>query len=219
MSFDVLIEKHGAVQEENPWGNTYFFPAASLQGSPDDLSIAWRVANETLRNIKSSVRDRKGGKMYIAGGMVRSLLLSQPINDIDVMCSSEPDWDTGSLQRKGNPGREFVHPLHVSHVVNIISCTYNAPEIAILQFDYTICQVAVSEEGLWCTRQFYEEAHARKLVPTTCMCNSNPTELLRSWTRALKYVSYGFTMEPEVFGRLYKRSVAEIKSYPQVPVI
>jgi hypothetical protein len=186
-------------------GGVFLLQAQDLT---DEFAEVYKQAMGILTEMKKHVSEDSGGDWYIVGGFIRAMLAKQSIQDVDVMCTRAPTWRT-EMASRGNLGREFVSIPSIPYPLNIISVAHGEPWAAVTEFDFTICQAAVSERGIFVTREFLRDVRDNRLKPTTWLRTCGDYEKIKlSWFRALKYVSYGYDFDPSHFRQIYRQSTA-----------
>jgi len=152
------------------------------------------------KKIRELMKQEKN--MYIAGGFIRSVIVGDFVNDIDIFAG---DRETS---------RKLVHKLtnrisDIKETDNAFTLTYFRPptqfihrwvfdnyEDLIESFDYTICKAVIrynSIDKTWegfCSEKYYPDLAARRLV----YCNPiRDEEAGGSMLRLLKYYRKGYT--------------------------
>src|SRR5690554_2647538 len=132
--------------------------------------------------------------VFIAGGALRSSLIDERYSDIDIFSTENKyldefmetltDWelvyDAEKLKtlRKGNDK------------IQLIFREYESIESCLDTFDFTICQFAMNNEGLFCNPESLIHLFRKRLV----VHKINPEWAYDTLRRLQKYIKAGFTI-------------------------
>ena len=157
-------------------------------------------------------------KVFIGGGFLRSIVSRDPINDIDIFCSSKENAEilTYKLaERKDNIIKtdnaytiKEKTPLQIIHRWN-----FDTPEKVCDSFDFTICSSIIFfnfENKTWdsiCDDRFYIDLAAKRLVYRSPIRNEDAGG---SFLRVLKYYQKGYRIPLDSMGAVIARLVKEI---------
>lgn len=132
--------------------------------------------------------------VFIAGGALRSSLLNERYSDIDIFSTENKhldeflatllDWDLVydaeklKTLKKGNDKIQLIYR------------EYESIESCLNSFDFTICQFAMNNEGLYCNPESLIHLFRKKLV----VHKINPEWAYDTLRRMQKYIKAGFTI-------------------------
>lgn len=140
--------------------------------------------------------------VFAAGGLIRSLVAKETINDIDLFVSDEATVDQiilklvncASITVSKTENAVTIHgmrfPVQIIH-----RWKFATPQECVESFDFTIARAAVwmTKENAWqsaCDDRFYQDVAAKRLV----YCNPDRHEDAGgSMLRLLKFYSRGYT--------------------------
>lgn len=155
------------------------------------------------------------GKLFVAGGFVRSCITNEPINDLDVFCGSKEfarsvclalvDQDLTRIHESENAFtlRGFSFPIQFIH-----RWTFDMPEQCVESFDFTIARAAFWRgpvSGVWesaCAPSFYADLAGRRLVYCNPVRNE---EAGGSLLRVLKFYQRGYRIPLDSLGDVIAR--------------
>ena len=175
--------------------------------------------NWCLRRIPAPVRDeiktRKG--IVVAGGLIRSCITGEKINDIDIFGPNKSDLEAMArkLAAHGGKSRRVIETTNAFTVPGwkptlqfIHRWLYERPEEVVESFDFTICSAAIWYNGTrWCSSisdTFYQDLAAKRLVYT---CPQRNEDAGGSMLRVLKYYQRGYRMPLDSLGAVISRLV------------
>ena len=132
--------------------------------------------------------------VWIAGGAIRSSLLGERYSDIDIFGKSKEDLNTFATTLNGFKLVYDSETLKTyrkgNEKVQLIYRDYDSIESCIESFDYTICQFAMNDEGLFCNPDSLIHLFRKRLVVNEI----NPEWAADSLRRMQKYIKAGFTI-------------------------
>lgn len=157
-----------------------------------------------------------GPRLVLAGGLIRSVIASERINDIDLFVSSKEDarlWidkiaDKSKVYETQNAysvrsGRMFVQIIH--------RWTYANPADIVPSFDFTVARAAIWHNGSqWtslCDDRFYIDLAAKRLVYRSPVRNEDAGG---SMLRILKFYQRGYRIPLDSFGGVMARLVSGV---------
>lgn len=181
----------------------------------NDLSWTLRKVPAVLKKAMQSFP----GKIYVAGGFIRSSIANEPINDVDVFVDSVSA--AHALKRELSKGRDSRDK--VVETDNAITLTGFKPAIQIIHrwtfthakvlvesFDFTCCRAAI-----WCDSakgwhsladdRFYPDLAAKRLVYCAPVRDEDAGG---SALRVLKYYQKGYRIPLDSFAKVIARLVA-----------
>lgn len=154
---------------------------------------------------------RSEGKMFLAGGFIRSVICGEKVNDVDLFSSTKEGaqnaawslrnntdkWVTteNAITLPGDPAIQFIHRW-----------TFETPDACVASFDFTIAQAAVwwTKDG-WksvCSPRFYADLAAKRLVYTS---PEREEEAGGSMLRVLKFYQRGYRIDVDSLGKVIAR--------------
>jgi len=133
---------------------------------------------------------------WIAGGCLRSSLLNETPNDIDIFGPDENSIQNFIDLNLNNA--KLIHKSKVleSYILNGLKIQvvkrkyYNSIEECLTGFDYTICQFAFDGVTYFSTPEAVIDTYAHKLV----INKLDKDFVIDSLRRMTKYIKYGFTI-------------------------
>lgn len=179
-----------------------------MQLSEHDLKWAVKRLPKAVREMLKNAP----GKLFIAGGYIRSVIANEPVNDIDVFAPSKEDakaeatklaeggkvWSSDNAYTciEVKPTVQFIHRW-----------TFSDPDSLIASFDFTIASAAIwHENDAWqsrCHDQFYQDLAAKRLVYLSPVRSEDAGG---SILRVLKFYKRGYNIPLDslaaVIGRL-----------------
>lgn len=184
--------------------------------TPYDLSWAVRKIPAALQKVmKEHPRT-----VCVAGGFIRASIANEPINDVDVFCSSEKEACQVMAEiLASNPamGKNIVTENAITFVqykpaIQIITrWTFPAATEVCNSFDFTCCRAAIffsKTTNAWsscCDERFYPDLAARRLV----YCEPDRDEDAGgSALRVLKYYQRGYRIPLDSYAKILSRLVA-----------
>lgn len=182
---------------------------------PNDLHF---VVSRMPKDIRSLL-EKYPGKLFVAGGFIRSIIAGEEPSDIDMF--GETEDMLGSLAKQLSTEREgrwfstdnaftVLSPPRIP-VQFITRWLFNDPEKVVQSFDFTVCQACVwyghdNKYHSQISDNFYIDLAARRLVYT------NPVreeEAGGSFMRVLKFIKRGYNIQPgslgQVLARIYRK--------------
>ncbi len=162
----------------------------------DVANVVARLPFQLLNMLRNN-----SGKLFVAGGMIRSCVAGEPINDVDLFTSTKELSDTLSkklandknVQRYDTQFAYTIRPTNGLCIQFIHRWTFNDPEKCVESFDFTIAKSAVWwADGEWqscCDDTFYQDLAARRLVYTSPVRDEEPGG---SMLRVLKFYQKGY---------------------------
>lgn len=160
-----------------------------------DLTYVVQTLPKLLAGVVSE------GRLMIAGGFIRSVIVGEKVNDIDVFATSEEAahdganryYDLADFEDVIATDNAFTVVGKEPAVQFIHKWTFDTPGDLIRSFDFTICCAAIFTVGSeWrsiCHRNYYEDLAAKRL---TYLNPSGSQPDVGSLLRALKFVRMGY---------------------------
>jgi hypothetical protein len=191
-----------------------------------DLLLAVRK----LPHILIEMMKKYPGRIFVAGGYLRSVITGDSISDIDVFtdtpelaraCANELAQEVKKkLVETKNAFTIYTHP----HPIQFIHrWTFKKPEECVQSFDFTIARAAIWwEEGdvimpHWCStcdERFYPDLAARRLVYCSPV---RIEEAGGSMLRVLKFYSRGFRIPIDSLAAVMARTVSGVNHLENMP--
>ena len=185
--------------------------------TPYDLSWAVRKIPAALQKIMKE----RPGTVCVAGGFVRASVANEPINDIDVFCSSKEEAQqvkmtllrlAGTKVGKVVQTENAITLTHFHLPIQIITrWTFTCSREVCDSFDFTCCRAAIffsKKTNAWasmCDERFYPDLAARRLT----YCNPDREEDAGgSALRVLKYYQRGYRIPLDSYAKIIARLVA-----------
>jgi hypothetical protein len=189
-----------------------------------DLLLAVRK----LPRILVSLMKEYPGRIFVAGGYLRSIITSDPINDIDVFCDT-PELARACAGRVADEHKKELietnnaftiytrpHPIQFIH-----RWTFKEPGECVASFDFTIARAAIwwdePKEGAtfiygahWCStcdERFYPDLAARRLVYCSPV---RIEEAGGSLLRVLKFYQRGYNIPMDSLGAVLARITGSV---------
>lgn len=176
----------------------------------NEHDLKWAV-----KRLPKAVREMMvvhGGKLFIAGGFIRSIIANEPVNDIDVF-APEKEYARAVATTLADGGRvwesEYAFSCSAMKPMTqfIHRWTYADAPSLIASFDFSIACAAIWHEGeKWhslCHDQFYQDLAAKRLVYLDPVRNEDAGGSL---LRVLKFYQRGYRIPLDslaaVIGRL-----------------
>lgn len=167
-----------------------------MQLNEHDLKWAVKRLSKPVREMMIAAP----GKLFIAGGYIRSVIANEPVNDIDVFAPTKEEAkdeatklaDGGKVWSSDNaytcieikPTVQFIHRW-----------TFTDPDSLIASFDFTIASATIwFEDDCWqsrCHDQFYQDLAAKRLVYLSPVRNEDAGG---SILRVLKFYKRGYNI-------------------------
>lgn len=192
--------------------------------------IAWEaLVGEDLRKVVFALPEeiqkmmrKHPGQVVVAGGFIRALVANEDINDIDVFIDTETNckkWaDDEDLDYESREKHLYLEGEEGEPEIQIIwRYPFKQPVEIPDSFDYTVCKAAVwfsngdknRPPGFvgTCHKNFYRDIARRMLVYET----NRDTERLESIPRLIKYIAYGYAIEPKSLAEVVSRTVVNLK--------
>ena len=152
------------------------------------------ILNNILEKHPISVTALKNNA-YVAGGAIRSLFTSSPINDYDLFFEKESDFNN---TLKGLTDFKFLstdtamthNDSKTKQIFQLICATYADPENMLDTFDFTICMAAWKQTGEFIFNDRFLQHCSQKRL---CF-NTNAKFPICSLWRALKYIKRGYKL-------------------------
>lgn len=155
---------------------------------------------------------------WIAGGTLRDYFINQKINyniDIDVFFPDACSHDEAKkilLDQKYHIIYDSFFSLKMkkmNKVIDLVKIYYNNPQVAIENFDFTVCCAALSQDGFVQHEMFFLDLVTKNITINKI---ENPFNTLN---RISKYIKKGFTIEPSELLKV----ISKIKNIPneQIP--
>lgn len=133
-------------------------------------------------------------KVWIAGGAVRSSLLGEKYSDIDVFGQTKEDLNAFVETLNGYKLVYNSENLRTykkgNDKVQVIFREYKSIKECLNSFDYTICQFAMNNDGLYCMPDSLIHLFRKRLVVNQI----NLDYAADSLRRMQKYIKRGFTI-------------------------
>lgn len=160
----------------------------------------------------------KKEEIVVAGGYIRSCILNERINDIDLFipdgsyAKEISEWLVGGKKRRIVETQNAITVKGFKYPVQFITrWTYDDPLKVLYSFDFTICQASFWWDHYCCqwksavSDAFYEDLAAKRLVYTSPMREEAPGG---SILRILKYYQKGYRITiPSLSGVITRLAV------------
>lgn len=179
--------------------------------------------NWCLRRIPKPVREeikRRPG-IVIAGGLIRSCITGEKVNDIDIFGPSKDELEAMARKLAAHGGRQrriietdnaFTVPGWNPTLQFIHRWLYSKPEEVVESFDFTICSAAFWYDGsAWHSlihEDFYRDLAAKRLVYMVPQRNEDAGG---SMLRVLKYYQRGYRIPLDSMGAVISRLVMGVE--------
>jgi len=140
---------------------------------------------------------------WIAGGAMRSFLVGERLNDLDIF-SSDPTATEKTFQAdpsyKAGFNNDFIANFYKDGFCHQVIKKYTYPnqQATIEAFDFTIVCASVGPDGIVADERFYIDNTQRRLV-----VKSLPKPL-STVKRAMKYTGRGYVMYPVSLAKILK---------------
>lgn len=174
-----------------------------------DTNDIKRIVYSLPENVTTCLR-RYAGKSVLAGGYIRAAIANEAIHDIDIFVPTKRDAEIFVSQGFSDVKAEDKHYQATASGIElqvIWRYPYTQAYEILEQFDYTVAKAAIwFDEGYSkgrkkiepdfksiCHERFYKDI-ARKLLVYDC---DREVERIESIPRLLKYVGYGYSIEPD----------------------
>lgn len=146
------------------------------------------------KNLLYPIPNLDLSKVWIGGGAIRSSLIGERYSDIDIFAKSRSDLDEFV---KTLDGYKLIYDAESLKTyqrgddkIQLIYRDYESIEQCIQSFDFTICQFAMNDEGLYCNPESIIHLFRRRLVVNRI----SPEWAADSLRRVQKYIKAGFTI-------------------------
>jgi len=181
-----------------------------------DTSFCLRRLPKELRNLMED----QGSKIVVAGGFIRSVIVNEPISDIDIFAGNKETSKKLALSLAGNYRYLYetdnaitvkCFPLPIQFVHRWV---YSNPLDILKSFDFSICQAAIwynKEEKKWtsqCRDTFYQDLAAKRLIYLSPIRNEDAGGSL---LRVLKYYQRGYRIPLDSFGAVLARLLLSVR--------
>lgn len=183
----------------------------------DRLDIEHCVAR--LPKVIRETMERRGPKIFLAGGYIRARIRGERVNDIDLFTRDrdtaqelidEIHWHDGD--------RDYIETDNAfttwrgGYAVQIIHrWTFELPAQCIGSFDFSIARAAIWFESKWsgvADPRFYRDVAARRLIYLDPVGN----DAGGSFLRLMKFVRRGYTASPETIARIVALTLRPTRS-------
>jgi hypothetical protein len=185
------------------------------------MELSTRDVCWVVKRLPKSVRDLlkdQAGKVFLAGGFIRSCIANEHVNDIDLFVTNADfaEWMAkvvapGAYQYKtpnaisvkvGNMQVQFIHKW-----------TFATPQECVASFDFTIAAAAIwfDKQLRWtsvCDNNYYQDLAAKRLV---YRAPQRIEEAGGSMLRVLKFYQRGYRIPLDCLGAVIARLVAGIR--------
>lgn len=132
--------------------------------------------------------------VFIAGGALRSSLLNERYSDIDIFSTENKHLDefqdTLSEWELVYDAEKLKTLKKGNDKIQLIYREYESIESCLDSFDFTICQFAMNNEGLYCNPESLIHLFRKRLV----VHKINPEWAYDTLRRLQKYIKAGFTI-------------------------
>lgn len=172
-----------------------------------------------VRNLPPSVAKlmKKDSSVVCAGGFVRSCVLQERPNDVDLFCSSRDQARTHAIWLAN--GEKNIYETENAYSVKstrpmtqfIHRWTYDSKEVLVQSFDFTIAQACIWYEDRWrslCSQKFYPDLAAKRLIYTSPQRHENAGG---SILRVLKFYQRGFRIPLDSMGAVIARMMQGVR--------
>jgi hypothetical protein len=162
---------------------------------------------------------KRGNKVVVAGGYIRSCISNERINDIDLFCPNVHEAEMMALSLTGT-GIKLIKTdnaytiIGLRDIIQIIHrWTFEKPEDIIPSFDFTVASSAFYwdiEKEEWksvCDPSFYPDLAAKRLVYRAPIRNEDAGG---SMLRVLKFYQRGYRIPLDSLGRVMGRMLAGV---------
>jgi hypothetical protein len=177
-----------------------------------DLNMVVARLPEKVKNMLV----RYGNKLFLAGGMIRSCIAGEKINDVDLFTQNKNSASDMSvllshemkIDRYVTDYAYTIRPKDGLCVQFIHRWTFDNPIDCVKSFDFTIAQAAVwyDQETLqwdsYCGDTFYQDLAAKRLVYTSPFRNEDAGG---SMLRVLKFYQNGYRIPLTSLGAVIAR--------------
>lgn len=195
----------------------------NIQGTPDK-DRSWSVLDR--EDIKKIIYYLPVGlvermrrlpvKAVLAGGYIRALVSRETVNDIDIFVNSQQEATTllaGYYSITDQSNAHYELDIPGTGVLQVIwRYSFKEPSDILEQFDYTVSKAAIwFDEGnakqaadflSLCHGRFYHDLARKALVYES----DREEERLQSIPRLLKYISYGYSIDPSSLGTVMTKT-------------
>lgn len=176
---------------------------------PRDLDWCVRRAPQRVREAMQA----NPGRLFLAGGFIRSCIANEKVNDVDLFVPSHNDAERLALDLAGGDEARLYRTENALSVrglgpmVQVIHrWTFDRPEDAIASFDFTIASAALWHDGAqWCSTchpDYYADLAARRLVYLSPAREGEPGGSL---LRVLKFYQRGYRIPLDSLGAVLAR--------------
>lgn len=132
--------------------------------------------------------------VFIAGGALRSSLLNERYSDIDIFSTENKYLDefqeTLSEWELVYDAEKLKTLKKGNDKIQLIYREYESIEVCLDSFDFTICQFAMNDKGLYCNPESLIHLFRKRLV----VHKINPEWAYDTLRRMQKYIKAGFTI-------------------------
>lgn len=162
------------------------------------------------KNVLAAMREA-GPDLVLAGGLIRSVIANERINDIDLFVRSKEAarvWidKLANGAKVHETDNAFSVHLRRMFVQIIHRWTYDTPESIVPSFDFTVARAAIWFNGSgWtslCDDRFYIDLAARRLV---YCCPDRNEDAGGSLLRVLKFYQRGYRIPLDSLGAVLAR--------------
>jgi hypothetical protein len=169
------------------------------------------------RSVKEVMKAEKWqGKVYVAGGYIRSVITNEKMNDVDLFVGSKDEAHLLALELSSATGKKLYETdnaitILCNPTIQVIHrWTFPEPVSVRKSFDFTICSAVIYYDGQWksdCDPTFYQDLAAKRLVYKNPERNEDAGGSL---LRVLKYYQKGYRIPIDSLGLVVARTIAEI---------
>ena len=185
----------------------------------DKQDVAWVLRR--CPDVVCKILMEHPGKLFLAGGFIRSCISKEPINDVDLFCGSKEFalGVAGSLYQKikdasvidtDNALTVLGEKLPIQFIHRWV---FETPQQCIESFDFTVASAAIWHNGeAWesvCDERYYADLAAKRLT------YRNPIreeEAGGSMLRVLKFARQGYTIPIDDLSAVMERVVDSLSS-------
>lgn len=206
------------------WDSTEEVPEVFTRLLDEDLDKCVDQLPSGLKNVMMS--PDAAGKIFVAGGFIRSILRGEPVNDIDIYAATDElakrllrlgatihrsEYAT-TLAQPSNAFSTFgSNVTKTSNVpMQVIKELYSDPIELIDSFDFSVCNAAIwREKNQWksvISLYFYPDLASKRIRYTRKDADPAPA---RTLTRLIKYIQKGYNAAPDVVAEISFRAVKD----------
>lgn len=158
---------------------------------------------------------RYANHLFLAGGAIRAILNSEPINDVDLFAQHPLIAEAAAQYFVGGKATEKLHVTDNAFTIKDVSPHvqivrrdyYDTPQAVLDSFDFVVCKAAIWHDGTtWQSRVdpgFFNDLEQQKLT----YCSPEGQDPRDSLLRVLKFSARGYSVDARSLAKIVTQTV------------